>query len=152
MLLTLGIQLMTFEPIVGRIEAKWAPSAAICGSSGTKWNPSGSNFCRFLEHLRLNGCPGEAANEIHAPSLQPVHKNEGGWRHHQVAVVSMGVPRRPQMRYTHQVHSLRTNARGVGSHCRVTVGSMGAPRNPQMRGTHQLRSLRTKSSGAWGSL
>ena len=96
--------------------------------------------------------PGEAANEIHAPSLQPVHKNEGGWRHHQVAVVSMGVPRRPQMRYTHQVRSLRKNARGGGSHCRVTVGSMGAPQNAQMRGTHQLRSLRTKSSGPWGPL
>jgi len=57
----------------------------------------------ILEYLRLTGRPGEASNEIHTPSLQPVH-----W----VVVVSMGVPRRPQMRYMHQVCSLHTKARG----------------------------------------
>ena len=65
---------------------------------------------------------------------------------HRVAIASMGVPKRPQMR------DARTESAGVGNHRRVTVGSMGAPRNPQMRGTHQVRSLRTKTSGAWSPL
>jgi len=90
------------------------PFAVPEAPSGTQVEATFADSCNICVSM---GAPGK---EIHAPSLQPVHKNEGGWRHHQVAVVSMGVPRRPQMRYTHQVRSLRTKTRGgLGT----TVGS-----------------------------
>ena len=39
-------------------------------------------------------------------------KSAGVGNHRRVTVGSMGAPRNPQMRGTHQVHSLRTKARG----------------------------------------
>ena len=74
-------------------------------------------------------------------------KSAGVGNHRRVTGGSVGAPRIPEMRGTHQVRSLHTKQAGLGAHCRVTVCSMKSSRKPKMRYMQQVRSLRIKTSG-----